>query len=129
MLNRGSQWNRWDPHIHTPGTLLNDQFRGSDPWGSYLDNLEAEAPPIRAVGITDYYLTENYERVLEFKAAGRLPDVHLIFPNVEMRLDAAAKSGFINIHLLVSPEDPDHLQELTRILMRLTFTAYGFVMK
>ena len=124
MLNRGSQWNRWDPHIHTPGTLLNDQFRGSDPWGSYLDNLEAEAPPIRAVGITDYYLTENYERVLEFKAAGRLPDVHLIFPNVEMRLDAAAKSGFINIHLLVSPEDPDHLQELTRILTRLTFTAY-----
>ena len=22
MLNRGSQWNRWDPHIHTPGTML-----------------------------------------------------------------------------------------------------------
>ena len=124
MLNRGSQWNRWDPHIHTPGTLLNDQFRGSDRWGTYLDNLEAETPPIRAVGITDYYLTEKYERVLEFKAAGRLPDVHLIFPNLEMRLDAAAKSGFINIHLLVSPEDPNHVQELTRILSRLTFSAY-----
>ena len=124
MLNRGSQWNRWDPHIHTPGTLLNDQFRGSDRWGSYLDNLEAEAPPIRAVGITDYYLTENYERVLEFKADGRLRDVQLIFPNIEMRLDAAARSGFINIHLLVSPEDPNHVQELTRILARLTFSAY-----
>lgn len=124
MLNRGSQWNRWDPHIHTPGTLLNDQFRGSEGWDNYLDNLEAKTPPIRSVGITDYYLTDNYERVLEFKMAGRLPDVGLIFPNVEMRLDAAAKSGFINIHLLVSPEDPNHVQELGRILSRLTFSAY-----
>ncbi len=124
MLNRGSQWNRWDPHVHTPGTLLNDQFRGSDRWIKYFDNLEGKTPPIRAVGITDYYLTENYERVLEFEAAGRLPGVQLIFPNVEMRLDAAAKSGFINIHLLVSPEDPNHVQELVRILSRLTFSAY-----
>lgn len=124
MLNRGSQWSRWDPHIHTPGTLLNNQFRGSDSWGSFLDKLEAADPPIRAIGITDYYLKENYEKVLEFKAAGRLPDVQLIFPNIEMRLDAAAKSGFINIHLLVSPEDPDHVRELERILSRLTFSAY-----
>ena len=124
MLSRGSQWNRWDPHIHTPGTVLNDQFGGADPWGSYLGSLEAETPPIRAIGVTDYYLTENYEKVLGFKAAGRLPEVHLIFPNVEMRLDAAAKSGFINLHLLVSPQDPDHVQELARILSRLTFSAF-----
>ena len=39
-------------------------------------------------------------------------------------LDAAAQSGFINIHLLVSPEDPDHVRELGRILSRLTFSAF-----
>ena len=124
MLNRGSQWNRWDPHIHSPGTVLNDQFRGSDPWVGYLDALEAETPPIRAIGVTDYYLTDNYEKTRELKEAGRLPDVELIFPNIEMRLDAAAKSGFINIHLLVSPEDPDHVHELGRILSLLTFSAF-----
>ena len=37
-----------------------------------------------------------------YPQTGNVPDVHPIFPNVEMRLDAAAKSGFINIHLLVS---------------------------
>ena len=125
MLSRGSQWNRWDPHIHSPGTVLNDQFRGADPWGRYLDALEAETPPIRAIGVTDYYLTDNYEKTREFKKAGRLPNVQLIFPNIEMRLDAAAKSGFINIHLLVSPEDPDHVHELGRILTRLTFSAFA----
>lgn len=61
MLNRGSQWHRWDPHIHSPGTVLNDQFRGGNAWNQYLDALEAEDPPIRAIGVTDYYLTDNYK--------------------------------------------------------------------
>ena len=37
----------------------------------------------------------------------------------------AARSGFVNLHLLVSPEDPDHLAEVRRILTRLQFNAYG----
>ena len=124
MLTRGSQWARWDPHIHSPDTVLNDQFRGTDPWTVYLDTLKAKTPHIRAIGVTDYYSTDNYEKVLQFKAAGRLPHVELIFPNVEMRLDAAAQSGFINIHLLVSPEEPDHVAGLARLLSRLTFSAF-----
>ncbi len=115
MLNRGSQWNRWDPHIHSPGTVLNDQFRGADPWGRYLDALEAGTPPIRAIGVTDYYLTDNYERTRDLKEAGRLPHVQLIFPNIEMRLDAAAKSGFINIHLLVKDRFTCKREELIRL--------------
>ena len=124
MLSRGSQWNRWDPHIHSPETVLNDQFRGADPWSDYLDILAAKTPPIRAIGVTDYYLTLNYERLRQFKEDGRLPNVELVFPNIEMRLDAAAHSGFINIHLLVSPQDPDHVHEIGRILSRLTFSAF-----
>ncbi|MFZ0819962.1 MAG: AAA family ATPase [Candidatus Acidiferrales bacterium] len=42
-----------------------------------------------------------------------------------MRLDVAAKSGFVNLHLLVSPEDPNHLLEVRRILTRLQFDAHG----
>ena len=29
MISRGSEWNRWDPHIHSPDTVLNDQGCGS----------------------------------------------------------------------------------------------------
>ena len=36
----------------------------------------------------------------------------------------AAKSGFVNIHLLVSPEDSDYLSEVKRILKRLQFHAF-----
>ena len=125
MLNRGSEWRRWEPHIHAPGTVLNNQFGGGNPWESYLTTLEALTPKIEAVGVTDYYVTDTYEEVIRQKNAGRLPGVKLIFPNIEVRLDVAAKSGFVNLHLVVSPEDPNHLAELRRILTRLQFHAHG----
>ncbi len=36
---RGSEWRKWDLHIHTPGTKKNDQFEGSsleDKWEKYV---------------------------------------------------------------------------------------------
>ncbi|SFF95904.1 AAA domain-containing protein, putative AbiEii toxin, Type IV TA system [Neptunomonas qingdaonensis] len=125
MISRGSQWRRWEPHIHAPGTILNNQFKGDDPWGEYLTALEELTPRVEAIAVTDYYVTDTYEQVLKYKVDGRLPDVQLIFPNIELRLDVAAKSGFVNIHLLVSPEDPEHVTELQRILTRLQFLAYS----
>jgi hypothetical protein len=125
MISRGSEWHRWEPHIHAPGTILNNQFGAADPWGAYLTTLEGLTPKIEAIAVTDYYVTDTYEEFLKHKAAGRLPGVKLLFPNIELRLDVAAKSGFVNIHLLVSPEDPECLSEVNRILKRLQFHAFN----
>ena len=125
MMSRGSEWHRWEPHIHAPGTLLNNQFGTSDPWHAYLSALEETSPKIEAIGVTDYYVTDTYEEVLSRRLGGRLPEVPLLFPNIELRLDVAARSGFVNAHLLVSPEDPDHLPEVRRILKRLQFQAFN----
>lgn len=125
MITRGSEWHRWEPHIHAPGTILNNQFGAADPWESYLTTLEGLTPAIEAIAVTDYYVTDTYEEFLKHKAAGRLPGVKLLFPNIELRLDVAAKSGFVNIHLLVSPEDTNHVEEVKRILKRLQFGAHN----
>lgn len=62
--------------------------------------------------------------MLRRRDASRLPQAKLVFPNVELRLDVAtAKSGFVNLHLFVSPEDPNHLDELRRLLSRLQFNV------
>ena len=46
----------------------------------------------------------------------------LMLPNVEMRLDIkTTKSKGINLHLLFSPEDPNHEQEIERLLSLLEF--------
>lgn len=125
MFSRGSEWHRWEPHIHAPGTILNNQFGAADPWGAYLTSLEGLTPKVEAIAVTDYYVTDTYEEFRKHMCAGRLPGVKLVFPNIELRLDVAAKSGFVNVHLLVSPEDPDHLSEVKRILKRLQFHAFN----
>lgn len=125
MIARGSQWHRWDPHIHGPGTVLNDQFGGGDPWEAYLQAIESCTPRIEALGITDYYTTSTYEEVRRHMEQGRLQSVKLLFPNIELRLDVAAKTGFVNLHLLASPDDPDHVEEIKRFLSRLHFVAHS----
>jgi len=94
-LNRGSEWRRWEPHIHAPGTVLNNQFGGGDAWTNYLSTLEGITPKIEAIAVTDYYVTDTYEEVLRQRTTGRLPNVQLIFANIEVRLDVAARSGFV----------------------------------
>lgn len=124
-LSRGSEWHRWEPHIHAPGTVLNDQYP-RDGWDDYLATLEAASPSLRAIGVTDYCVTRSYEKVLEQKNHGRLPNCEVLFPNIELRLNTGTVKGhFVNIHLLVCPDDPDHVGELNRFLGHLTFPAYG----
>ena len=84
--SRGALWHRWDPHIHAPGTAMNDQYSGTDPWPKFISQVDKQDPPIRVLGITDYFLVDTYEKALHAKAAGNLPGVELLFPNVEVRL-------------------------------------------
>jgi hypothetical protein len=122
----GSKWHRWDPHIHAPGTLFNNQYRGEDAWEQFLTQVETSSPRIRALGITDYYSVDVYETVLTHRKAGRLAEVDLIFPNVELRYGIGTGKGSpINFHLLVSPDDPEHVDQIRRFLRALTFAAHG----
>lgn len=118
-LLAGSRWQRWDPHVHAPGTRFNDQFKGD--WEGYLNAIETADPPICAIGVTDYYGFDTYKKVREFKQAGRLKACDLIFPNVELRFSVGTARSWINVHLLVCPDDPDHVEQAERFLERLTF--------
>ena len=121
----GSLWRRWDPHVHAPGTVLNDQFTGANAWNDYLKALEESVPAIEVIGVTDYYSIETYEHVRRLKTdEGRLRGCALLFPNIEMRLALGTPKGrWVNLHLLVSPEDTNHVQEAQRIVSRLKMDA------
>lgn len=121
-FSRGSEWLRWEPHIHAPGTMCADEF--GDDWDGYVAALETASPKIHAIGVTDYGVTRSYEAVVARQKAGHLQGRYL-FPNIELRLNTGTvKGNFVNIHLLVCPDDSNHLTELNRFLRQIVFKAF-----
>ena len=40
---RGSEWRRWDLHLHTPGTMKNDCFEGKtleEKWNTFYKTID-----------------------------------------------------------------------------------------
>jgi energy-coupling factor transporter ATP-binding protein EcfA2 len=120
----GSTWLRWDPHIHAPGTLKENQYGDhGDPavWDRYFARIREARPACAAIGITDYFVPRGYRLFVERGGPAQLPGIH-VFPNVELRLKTRTDKGHaFNVHLLVSPDAPDLLATLTSKLAALTF--------
>ena len=116
---RGSLWRRWDPHVHLPGTLLNDQFSDLT-IEQALDTLASREPSIEVIGVTDYFTTASFRRALHAWEAGAGGSIRTLFPNVELRLDVPTTRGTgVNLHLLCPGDEVDGLD---RFLGSLEFS-------
>lgn len=113
-LPRGSNWYRWDLHVHTPDSLVHN-FGGADPWPRFFDELRALPPEIKAVGINDYLFINGYRRVLAEKQKGNLPNIELLLPVIELRLDTFSGSESalkkVNFHVIFSDQVTPELIE------------------
>ncbi|MEG6550423.1 hypothetical protein V6C53_09315 [Desulfocurvibacter africanus] len=107
LYPKGSEWRKWDLHVHSPASRCHD-FSGKtddEQWESYINRLES-IKDVAVVGITDYFSIEGYKKVCEFKAAGRLKNIDMIIPNVELRLTTATNDcNSVNIHVMFDPID------------------------
>lgn len=106
---KGSIWRKWDLHIHTPASL--EQAYGinnDETWEKFIQDLEALPPEFKVIGINDYIFLDGYERVLEFKRAGRLKNLDAIFPVIELRVDkfggTVGHLSRVNLHVIFSDE-------------------------
>ena len=104
---KGSEWRKWDLHVHSPESAFANEYEGATPeekWEKYLECLE-QLEDIAVLGITDYFSAQGYTKAQEFKNAGRLNNVEMLLPNVELRLDHNTREGnAINIHVIFHPE-------------------------
>ena len=122
MLTIGSTWRRWDLHIHTPGTILNDQFGD---WDEFLAGIEGQ-DEVCAIGVTDYFSITNYSTLKRHREAGRIPRIDLLIPNIEFRIAPPNDNArAVNIHLLVCPDEPNHEAEIVNALGRLSWQYDG----
>ena len=113
--SRGSEWRKWDLHLHAPSTKQNDQFKspsGSDVWDEYCRRLHDS--DVQAFGITDYFSADSYFAARD-KYKERHPDsAKVFFPNIELRTNDVVnkEQEEVNIHLLFNPFRPDHAEDV-----------------
>lgn len=113
---RGSVWRKWDLHVHTPDSLVHCYgSAGVDVWDKYIEALSKLPPEFKVLGINDYIFLDGYKKVLTAKAAGKLPNIELLLPVIELRLDkfGGSKSGLsrVNYHVIFSNEiNPDIIE-------------------
>jgi hypothetical protein len=85
---KGSTWKKWDLHVHTPESLIQHYPGGkAGAWDAFLSDLEELPPEFKVIGINDYIFVDGYERILKEKESGRLENIDLFLPVVELRLD------------------------------------------
>jgi len=127
MTNRtkGSTWNKWDLHVHTPESLVHNYPGDKEgAWDAFLRDLEALPPEFKVIGINDYIFVDGYERILQEKSNGRLENIELFLPVVELRLDKfggvvergadgqylSSSWSRINLHVIFDQVEPDFIR-------------------
>lgn len=118
-VNRGSEWRKWDLHVHTP-LSIEQEYGGNTPenWERFISDLERLPSEIKVIGINDYIFIDGYKKVLDEKQKGRLSNIELILPVIELRIDKFANVSEnepfkrVNFHIIFSNElTPEIIQE------------------
>lgn len=112
---RGSMWHKWDLHVHSPESIV-QKYSGADPWERFIRELEQLPAEFKVIGINDYIFLDGYKRILNEKAKGRLTNIDLFLPVIELRLDkfggTAGHLSKVNYHIIFSDEiSPDLIEQ------------------
>src|SRR6266404_15108 len=116
MRSVGSIWAKWDLHVHTPASLVHNYPGDStEAWANFLDDLEALPSDFKVLGINDYLFLDGYRRIRDERANGRLQNIELALPVVELRIRAfggsESKLSRVNYHVIFADEiDPDVIE-------------------
>ncbi|MDR7159197.1 TrlF family AAA-like ATPase [Arthrobacter sp. BE255] len=113
---RGSEWKKWDLHVHTPASLR-QSYGGDSPevWERFIKEIENLPPSFTVLGINDYWFLDGYKRLRSEHAKGRMQNIRALFPVIEMRLNqfggSESKLSRANLHVIFDPElDPDLIE-------------------
>ncbi len=111
----GSEWRKWDLQVHTPESIVN-YYSGSDPWPKFIEEIESLDPEFKVIGICDYIFLDGYKRILKEKKNGRLKNIELFLPVIELRIDkfggTQGNLSKLNYHVIFSDElEPEIIEQ------------------
>lgn len=103
---RGSEWRKWDLHVHAPGSKLSDNYAAKDGQPDLERFCQVvHDSEVAVVGIADYFSLDSY-----FATKAKYDELYsehktLLLPNLELRLPVAvnAANQEVNLHLIFPP--------------------------
>lgn len=101
LFERGSEWRRWDLHLHTASSY-DYEYNAADSDEILVQKLQDNN--VVAAAITDHFVIDK-ERIANLKSLA--PDI-VFFPGVELRTD----KGDTNIHVILIFSDTVNLDVL-----------------
>jgi len=122
---RGSEWRKWDLHVHTPKSII-QHFGGENKasWDAFITKLASLPAEVKVIGITDYLFCDGYEHLLTRRS--EIPNIELLIPNIEFRLDTfsgtANNTKRHNFHVLFDPNVK--VQDIKEQLLNCLSTGY-----
>lgn len=108
---RGSEWRKWDLHVHLPGTKLSDCYEkrdGRDDLDRFADVIERS--DVAVLGITDYFTAAESIKFIEHFKNRHPGSDKLLLVNVELRLNETVSRDvqLVDFHVIfrdtVAPE-------------------------
>ncbi len=98
---RGSEWRKWDLHLHTPGTAKADNYTCS--WEEFIIELENQSD-VAVLGVTDYWSIDNWKKMKDMQINNHRLVGKFLIPNVELRITPVTNQNTpINLHVLFDP--------------------------
>lgn len=121
----GSEWRKWDLHIHTPNSIIQHYGGDNDSvWNTFIAELASLPPEIKVIAITDYLFCDGYEYLVSRRS--EISNIDLIIPNIEFRLNTfsgtANNCRRHNFHVLFDPEVD--VRDIKDQLLNALATAY-----
>jgi len=100
---RGSEWRKWDLHVHVPGTALSDGYDKKDgklDWDRAAEIFENS--DVQVLGITDYFSAKNTIDFIKYYKTKYPKSEKLLLVNVELRLNESVNSSteLVNFHVV-----------------------------
>lgn len=94
----GSVWNKWDLHLHSPFTNLNNNY-GKTTLQEYAQAIKAAN--LSLIGITNYFYFKENELELIRAALKEADAKTVVLGNIELRINQPNKEGeWINVHII-----------------------------
>ena len=105
--SRGSEWRKWDLHVHLPNTKLSNSYEkknGNIDWERFCEIIHSS--DVAAFGMTDYFNLDSFFEFKEEYTKLYPNDEKVFFPNLELRLNERVSTDGQNIdfHIIFRPD-------------------------